>query len=73
MSVYGLQLAVRGMKPYFPPCSEFVNLVEVLYGLISTLMVDMRQYAAWDKRQTGGVLLSGAVSLPRSFSVYSHR
>lgn len=26
MSVYGLQLTVRGTQPYFPPCYAFVNL-----------------------------------------------
>lgn len=60
MSVYGLQLAVRGMKPYFSPCSAFVHLVETLYGL-STVMVKMRQCVSfsvlrntWNKRQTVG-------------------
>lgn len=86
MSVYGLQLAVRGMKPYFSPCSAFVNLFEILYGL-STVMVKMRQYVSFsflrntrNKRQTVGggqevgfcgVFLSGAELVCPAAFVYT--
>lgn len=43
MSVYGLQLTMRGMQPFFPPCPSFINVFEPLYGLSRTATVEMGQ------------------------------
>lgn len=47
MRVYGLQLTVRGMQPYFLPFSGFVNRSELLYGLSHTVLVETSQWASF--------------------------